>query len=803
MRRPAATARRARTDDLLLTTLDRTTPLATLLLGTGTIPAAGGAGDGGDTQVDGEEPVSPAGPDPTDPRRPAPPTVPGYRVEPGLLLPDAAEPGHPGRHGRLVPGVRRSDGMAVAIELVDLPGRRGGRFVDEARALLDLPESPHLLPVLDVGLLSPGLAGTANGSVGYLVTPRPEHSLADRLADHGPPVARQAVAAVTDAALGLCALHGAGVLHGALSPAALLVLPNGRVVLGGYAVPVLAEDDDGPYRPPEVRRGGDWSLAGDIWALGAVLRDLHGGRPVDPELDQVLQEMLDDDPAQRPADAAEVVTRLRPAAPIDPLETSTPGRPVRTMVRGRPLGSGYLLVEPIGRGATGQVWRGTRRADGAPVAVKVLRSELADDAEVVTRFLGERTTLTGLHSPNLVPVLDLVAEGGTLAIVMELVEGADLRHTLAAGGLTPGEAYRVLAQVAEGLSVVHAAGLVHRDIKPENVLISRDAPLGDNTGDGALRARLTDFGVAGAISPGSGRRLTHASRLVGTPEYVAPELATGRPATGAVDVYALGVLAYEMLSGRRPFEAEHPAGLLRAHVEDAPVRPEGFSDQTWAVVSACLGKDPAGRPDAARAGAAFAALEASSTGGPLLGALPESTAATPPPYLSPAEDGDEPLLTSDATRPAPPAPPKPPGPRARRWPWVAAVLALVVVGVGAGLWFGRADDSPKTTPSASPSSYQGTANVPVVIDSPESGSIRLRFPSGPSVSGVQSFFVLRDGTVAAQNLEPSEADWTAADLDPGTEHCWRVVAVVTSVRPVPSPTPLERVCRRADGRSDN
>src|SRR5262249_1325619 len=147
------------------------------------------------------------------------------------------------------------------------------------------------------------------------------------------------------------------------------------------------------------------------------------------------------------------------------------------------------LDEPIGRGATGHVWAGRRREDGSPVAVKLLRAELATDPGVVNRFLRERLVLTGLRHKHLVRVHDLVAEGDVLGIVMDLVDGEDLRHFLARGPLPEATAATLLAQVAAALAAVHAAGLVHRDIKPENVLVA--------AGPTAL---LSDFGIARAVA---------------------------------------------------------------------------------------------------------------------------------------------------------------------------------------------------------------------------------------------------------------------------------------------------------------
>ena len=267
------------------------------------------------------------------------------------------------------------------------------------------------------------------------------------------PVA-DAVRAAVAAAAGLEALHAAGVLHGALHPANLLLGADGTVAVTGMLLPSLA--DRGPagagVRPPEVLRGGDWTVAGDVYALAATLYALLTGRPPYADAPEPLLSMLTGpppeptrsglpahvwtsvrralapDPAVRPATPDQLAVLLlgqhaTASSPATRLATLPPTSPVATRP-GRPLGSRYLLEEPIGRGASGQVWRGRRREDGAPVAVKVLRSELTEEPDSVVRFLRERTTLVGLDHPHLVRVHDLVAEGETLAIVMELVDGA-------------------------------------------------------------------------------------------------------------------------------------------------------------------------------------------------------------------------------------------------------------------------------------------------------------------------------------------------------------------------------------------
>ena len=265
----------------------------------------------------------------------------------------------------------------------------------------------------------------------------------------------------------------------------------------------------------------------------------------------------------------------------------------------RPVGSKYLLEEPLGRGATGTVWRGRQRetagaeaavqgAPGETVAIKVLKEELASDADVVMRFLRERSALLRLTHPNIVRVRDLVVEGDLLALVMDLVDGPDLhRYLRDHGPMSPVAAALVTAQIADALAASHADGVVHRDLKPANVLLKQD-------GD-ALYPLLTDFGIARlADSPG----LTRTSEFVGTPAYVAPESAEGRPQTSAVDIYGAGILMYELLTGRPPFSGESTLEVLHQHLSAEPRRPSTVPEPLWTVIERCLSKDPGRRPSA-------------------------------------------------------------------------------------------------------------------------------------------------------------------------------------------------------------
>ncbi|OIV37585.1 hypothetical protein BIV57_10325 [Mangrovactinospora gilvigrisea] len=257
----------------------------------------------------------------------------------------------------------------------------------------------------------------------------------------------------------------------------------------------------------------------------------------------------------------------------------------------RKIGSRYTIERILGRGSAGTVWSGSG-PDG-PVAVKLLREDLASDPELVGRFVQERTALTSLDHPRIVAVRDLVVDGTDLALVMELVPGRDLRALLDAEGvLVPARAAAVVADVAEGLAAAHAAGVVHRDVKPENVLLEEDA-LGVPSNS---RAKLTDFGIARLVDT---PRRTRATRIIGTPDYLAPEVIEGLQPRAAVDVYALATVLYELLCGATPFGGGHPGAVLRRHVTETVPPLPGLPDGLAAVLNACLSKAPAGRLTAA------------------------------------------------------------------------------------------------------------------------------------------------------------------------------------------------------------
>lgn len=278
---------------------------------------------------------------------------------------------------------------------------------------------------------------------------------------------------------------------------------------------------------------------------------------------------------------------------------------------GRKIGSRYTAHQVLGRGSAGTVWLG--EGPEGPVAIKLLREDLASDQDLVGRFVQERTALLALHHPHIVGIRDLVVDGSDLALVMDLVRGTDLRSRLERERrLTPAAAVSITADVADGLAAAHAAGVVHRDVKPENVLLDSAAPPGPG---GAPPALLTDFGIARLVdSP----RRTRATRIIGTPDYLAPEIIEGLPPRASVDIYALATVLYELLAGFTPFGGGHPGAVLRRHVTESVAPLPDLPDELWRLLSQCLAKAPASRLRAAEVGARLRELLPSLAGLPPL-----------------------------------------------------------------------------------------------------------------------------------------------------------------------------------------
>ncbi|WIM95272.1 serine/threonine-protein kinase [Actinoplanes oblitus] len=331
---------------------------------------------------------------------------------------------------------------------------------------------------------------------------------------------------------------------------------------------------------------------------------------------------------------------------------SHPGEPSTVDLSGRCVGNSYVLVCPVGQGATGTVWRGIDRATGEQVAVKLLHEGLLRQPKLVTRFVQERTILMMVRHENIVGVRDLFSAGESIGLVMDFVAGGSLRDRLRERGTLPAaEAASLSAQVAAALTETHALGVVHRDVKPDNVLLSED--------DDGVRVRLTDFGIARVLDTAG---LTTPHAIIGTPRYMAPETISGGEATPAADVYALGIMLYELVCGYPPYDGE-PFAVLHGHLEEPVPRPPGMPEPVWSVVRDCLDKDPERRPAAARLQEALRGLARDMAGMPALPAPAE------PPGVDP------PVLPASPARPARRAPRN----RPRSWLWGRHGLVITAV----------------------------------------------------------------------------------------------------------------------------
>lgn len=272
---------------------------------------------------------------------------------------------------------------------------------------------------------------------------------------------------------------------------------------------------------------------------------------------------------------------------------------------GKVVAGRYRVVQLLAGGGIGEVYLAEPAVPGAGnpadprgrVALKVLRAEHRGNPELEERFRREAEAAARVRHENVVEVLEApVDRDGVLSFAAELLVGLDLADTLAySGALGPGRALKIAAGVAAGLAAAHDAGVIHRDVKPENIFLVHAA-------DGREAVKIVDFGLARMPGDRAGEAR---ARVVGTPEYMAPEQAQGAPASPRADVYSLGIVLYEMIAGRVPFTGAYPSiARLHAAAPVPPLRrpararaapPPAFSRELEAVVARMLEKDPADR----------------------------------------------------------------------------------------------------------------------------------------------------------------------------------------------------------------
>ncbi|ADB33470.1 serine/threonine protein kinase [Kribbella flavida DSM 17836] len=246
----------------------------------------------------------------------------------------------------------------------------------------------------------------------------------------------------------------------------------------------------------------------------------------------------------------------------------------------------YRLESLLGRGGMGEVWRATDEVLDRPVAVKLLPPGQTDP-DAMERFRHEALTAAVVNNPHVIGIHDFGPYGDSCYLVMELVDGRNLAAELRRQGpFGPADAAWIAAQVAEGLAAAHHEGVVHRDIKPGNLLMTADRTV-----------KIADFGIACFVTEAAGPD-TPDGYVLGTSYYLAPERATAQPAGPAADIYSLGCVLHQLLTGGPPFVADTPTGVLRQHLHGCPVQPTGVRRDFRQFLLRMLAKDPEDRPDA-------------------------------------------------------------------------------------------------------------------------------------------------------------------------------------------------------------
>ncbi|MCA9541441.1 MAG: protein kinase, partial [Myxococcales bacterium] len=396
-----------------------------------------------------------------------------------------------------------------------------------------------------------------------------------------PPICRFAIGdgtradAADDAAVvgatacrGLAAAHAVGLYLGELSADRIWRAADGtaRLDLSGLA----------------LRPGVDWGpLDGDgptdVAALGAALRTLFGQR-----CPPVVEAMTAEDPDARPT-AADAARRFAAAAP--PMAAEPPAAPTPRCGR-------FELGALLGEGAMGRVYASVDPADDRPVAVKVMRPEVLRETRLRRRFASEVRLLRRVRHPNIANLVDAQDEGERPFMALEFAAGRPLDRVMGeAGPMAVEDTLRIVADVCRALTAVHAAGIIHRDLKPSNVMVR---------GEGEdVRAVVCDFGIARPMAQDPEEALTRHGVLIGTPHYMAPEQCRGDALDARTDLYSLGIVLFEMLAGRAPFDGRNATAILLQQLRSPPpplaeLRP-GLGDGLIGLVDRLLAKAPADR----------------------------------------------------------------------------------------------------------------------------------------------------------------------------------------------------------------
>ena len=470
------------------------------------------------------------------------------------------------------------------------------------------------------------------------------------------------------------------------------------------------------------------------------------------------------------------------------------------MTTNQPSPGRYVFGDLIATGGMGEVYRATDTALDRPVAIKLLKPEYADDPINRARFDSEARHAAALHHPHVAAVYD-VGEMPTASglmrpyLVMELVDGQPLSTLLRDGRALDPEVVRdLLGQAGDALAAAHRAGIVHRDVKPANLLVTPDREV-----------KVTDFGIARAASSSA---ITGTGQVMGTPQYLSPEQARGEQASPASDVYSLGVVAFECLTGHRPFQKDTAVATALAHLHDpVPPLPATVPADLAAVVTRALAKDPKERyPDAAAFTAALRGVSGQRTDTPASGlAVPGAAVASAPTGAADATMvaplGATGAVAAGATTTSTPLGTTNDARDDRNWLNVALIIFLVLALAAIALiaWLvlrGGSSPSPdnELTPAITPSAPASKSKHPSPTASPSEITLEESAYTGQNIDDVLNQLRdlgLRPNPVQVDN-DGSNPDNTVISVSPTTglrQGDTVTVRYYGEARPSPTPTP--------------